>query len=109
MKREVKDKWIAALRSGKYKQGTGCLRDIDSNAFCCMGVLCDIVDDSKWQPDGDYGRYSYVFGCEYFVGSPPFQILRRTTALKLVALNDYKEWSFNQIADWIEENVGVDE
>jgi hypothetical protein len=40
MKPEVKAKWIAALRSGEYKQGRGVLRDGDT--FCCLGVLCDL-------------------------------------------------------------------
>lgn len=41
MKPEVKAAWVAALRSGEYEQGKGQLRHID--AFCCLGVLCDIA------------------------------------------------------------------
>jgi hypothetical protein len=41
MKPEIKAAWIAALRSGKYQQTTGRLRD--SNGFCCLGVLCDLA------------------------------------------------------------------
>lgn len=33
---------IAALRSGKYKQGTGRLRQDDR--YCCLGVACDIAN-----------------------------------------------------------------
>lgn len=40
MNPEIKAKWIAALRSGKYKQGTGQLKQEDR--FCCLGVLCDL-------------------------------------------------------------------
>ena len=36
----IKDKWIAALRSGEYEQTTGQLRNGDS--FCCLGVLCNV-------------------------------------------------------------------
>jgi hypothetical protein len=36
----IKELWIAALESGEYKQGRGVLRDGD--AFCCLGVLCDL-------------------------------------------------------------------
>lgn len=42
MNKELKTKWIAALRSGEYKQGTNVLRDED-NRFCCLGVLCDLM------------------------------------------------------------------
>lgn len=40
-------KWVAALRSGKYKQGYGCLRE--GGRFCCLGVACDIFDSDEWQ------------------------------------------------------------
>jgi hypothetical protein len=41
VKKEVKDKWLTALRSGEYKQGPGALRRGDE--FCCLGVLCDLA------------------------------------------------------------------
>lgn len=50
----VKEQWIAALRSGQYKQTNGHLRD--ENGFCCLGVLCDLHSqeyDYKWN-DGWY-------------------------------------------------------
>lgn len=37
-----KAKWIAALRSGEYKQGRHYLRDEDDQ-FCCLGVAADLV------------------------------------------------------------------
>ena len=40
MREYVKDKWIAALKSGKYKQTRGCLND--GNGYCCLGVLCEV-------------------------------------------------------------------
>jgi hypothetical protein len=45
MKTYWKNKWTKALRSGKYKQGTGYLRSADKE-YCCLGVLCDIVAQS---------------------------------------------------------------
>ena len=42
MKPEVKAKWIAALRSGKYKQGKKFLNK-EGTRFCCLGVLCDLA------------------------------------------------------------------
>lgn len=41
MKKEIADKWIAALESGKYKQGRSSLRF--NNEFCCLGVLCELA------------------------------------------------------------------
>ena len=58
MKQEIKEKWVAALRSGEYSQCRSVLRRGDS--FCCLGVLSDLaVKDGvgKWgernPTDGD--------------------------------------------------------
>lgn len=40
MKKSIMEKWVAALRSGKYKQTTGQLRN--EKGFCCLGVLCNL-------------------------------------------------------------------
>jgi hypothetical protein len=45
MNKEIKEQWIAALTSGKYKQGIGQLRSgqlRSNNKFCCLGVLCNL-------------------------------------------------------------------
>ena len=37
--------WIEALESGKYRQGTGHLRQVmndNAPSYCCLGVLCEI-------------------------------------------------------------------
>ena len=50
MNPEIKAKWVAALRSGEYKQGRGQLRSED--LFCCLGVLCDLhakETGSEWR------------------------------------------------------------
>lgn len=37
-------KWVAALRSGEYKQGTGQLAGLYKGGYkyCCLGVLCEV-------------------------------------------------------------------
>lgn len=40
MNKEVKDKWVAALKSGKYKHG--CCRLNSEDGYCCLGVLCEM-------------------------------------------------------------------
>jgi hypothetical protein len=40
MDQQIKSEWVAALRSGEYKQGVQLLRQGDY--FCCLGVLCDL-------------------------------------------------------------------
>lgn len=46
MKQAIAKEWVAALRSGEYKQGTGQLRDLE-NQFCCLGVLCNLHAKAK--------------------------------------------------------------
>lgn len=47
MNKEVKAKWIAALRSGNYEQGEGRLHIVGRNdnpdTYCCLGVLCELA------------------------------------------------------------------
>ena len=37
-------KWVAALRSGKYKQGKGKLCDSTGN-HCCLGIACRVYEE----------------------------------------------------------------
>jgi hypothetical protein len=45
MRPEVREQWVAALRSGKYKQMPGALARVtpEGSRYCCLGVLCDIA------------------------------------------------------------------
>ncbi len=50
MNKKVKEKWLKALRSRKYSQCKGQLREEDDNGntYCCLGVLCDIYNPKGW-------------------------------------------------------------
>lgn len=57
MNPEIKAKWVAALRSGKYKQGQNRLRR--KNEFCCLGVLCDLhakATGARWDGESYFGH-----------------------------------------------------
>lgn len=51
----IVDKWVAALRSGEYKQGKGILKEeVDGEVrHCCLGLLCEVlgVDNRR---DGNF-------------------------------------------------------
>lgn len=66
MNPEVKNRWVAALRSGNYNQGSGALRDIN-NGFCCLGVLCDLAVQDGIIPGPTRGdmKYRYDGNTEY--------------------------------------------
>ena len=68
----LRKKWISALRSGEYTQGKGCLRQAGPTAFCCLGVLSDIVDNTRWKFDEEQGD-KYKYG-RSSVGMPPQEI-----------------------------------
>ena len=145
---EVKARWVQALRSGKYHQGTSTLRsrrDHYPARYCCLGVLCEVVGveweagDQKVQNIGfdrastdasyDFGRRPVL---DVMVFHPkgtfdnaflPDELAERlgigaagaafksgsTTAddvqYTLSELNDAGGKSFDEIADWVEENL----
>lgn len=73
MKADIKRRWVEALRSGEYEQGTGALRQLDEDGkvvgYCCLGVLCDVVKDDlgiDWQPNGAFDGQ---------VGLPPTRVV----------------------------------
>lgn len=116
--------WLAALRSGKYKQGRYCL--VRDDAFCCLGVLGTLLPDSKCVGDSlsiDGRQHFYTLSESFYdvglkekIDIDDFVELREhcknvtefesVTGLQnvLTILNDKARWSFGQIADWIETN-----
>lgn len=41
MDKELKAKWVEALRSGEYAQDEGCLKS--PHGYCCLGVLREVA------------------------------------------------------------------
>ncbi len=103
MDQEVKAKWIAALKSGKYKQGRDRLRG-PKDKFCCLGVLCDVIDSTKWvkEPDG----YSFMDRAWFFPDELCVQYdLPQVKTIVLSRMNDTERKPFSEIAHYIEENM----
>lgn len=48
------ESWIEALESGKYKQARSRLKDIHVEAFCCLGVACDLSGMGRWGDDAAF-------------------------------------------------------
>jgi hypothetical protein len=108
-------KWIAALRSGEYKQITGGLKrhlapDSNEVGYCCLGVACEVFGKES----GD------TFNLEERKIWPYFSFLNQYTMLpkqviafldlqgdrdvldKLIRMNDQGGASFEFIADFLE-------
>lgn len=89
---ELKAKWVAALRSAEYPQGSQ--QYFDGNGYCCLGVLGCVITGVRgrdlYQQDcvdrGIAGIRDDIFDC-------------------LVHMNDTEHKTFLEIADYIEANL----
>lgn len=122
MNREIKKRWVAALRSGKYRQSCGSLRKDD--CYCALGVLCDLfVQDREHEGVawlsvlGHYAvhyeegqpTYSYDFLPQPVMNwagliheNPAFFVEESEDYFTVSDLNDDQQLSFDQIATIIE-------
>ena len=99
MLQTLKNKWIKALTSGKYRQVRRHLGNTGKGR-CCLGVLCDImrykfIPFSKCDEDGAQNLIVYRKISE-LIGSSEKCVLMRQ--------NDGGD-SFQKIANWIKENL----
>ena len=103
-------KWVAALRSGEYKQTTGRLHSEDG--FCCLGVACVVFIKNgghlRVTPSGDSGAFLYDGrnGClpesvRDWLGMRDLHGLLDDGRVDLTKVNDAGT-SFQAIADIIE-------
>lgn len=110
----IKKEWVAALRSGEYEQGTGYLRS--GNEFCCLGVLCDIALRKgivyMWRNLG-YTYFGTDSNSSYLQLPAPVVRWAELDAADpriedhqaLSYYNDTAGYSFDEIADLIEEKL----
>lgn len=117
----VRKLWANVLRSGKYEQGNNELQTADGR-FCCLGVLCDLVDPEGWQDRPRYAADGPSLDAD--VVSPmvlkqtrthrgdrsyPSEAVARTAGLSRIHMdylarrNDIDGWSFERIADEVDE------
>lgn len=105
---EVKQAWIAALRSGKYKQARYKLK-ARNGAMCCLGVLADL-QGKEWVWDATDQEYVDFDGTSD-VREIQKAGVKPVAARQLAEMNDGapgiggKRYSFPEIADWIEKNL----
>lgn len=101
MNKELKAKWVAALRSGNYEQGRNTLRSAD-NRYCCLGVLLCVKGSFRpaqlfMSGEGDLAVYQYMDG---LLGKSDAD--QRQHRHRLAEMNDHQDKTFGQIADYIE-------
>jgi hypothetical protein len=101
-----KRNWLAALRSGKYKQADGLLYDKSNNGFCCLGVACNIQGCGKQllynrttipeKGNGNFKKVPSILRGGYLESNEVVDTL--------VNMND-DGISFKRIANWIEKHL----
>lgn len=100
---EIKVLWIDALKSGRYKKGEKFLHNMDTDSWCCLGVLCDVLNKrgivhlsrnvSKYSAS-DVGDVAYV---EYMDNHISFLPPKVTRLLGLDLESDF--WNLAHIND----------
>lgn len=116
MRKDIQDQWVAALRSGEYEQGRGALRT-GNGQYCCLGVLCDLADREGVvsRVDIEAGLGTKYDDCDSDLpdsvrawagiglarNSPVVDV--GSGSVTLTYLNDMVDYTFNAIADLIEE------
>ena len=121
MDADLRRRWVEALRSGRYRQGLNVLCKIvdlprdtsgkqrSERRYCCLGVLCDVIDPSGWiktddgRPDREYWKHAGT-GHTGRVDLPSelkSQLGIYDTS-RYMAMNDEEHLSFEAIADRIE-------
>lgn len=117
MQAAIRTAWTTALHNGEYAQGRERLRR--DNAFCCLGVLCDIharAGLGEWDADTDHYRAAGEVH-SYSGGLPPTVCAWAGLSISdpqvpggcLSALNDgrggLRSHTFAEIADLIERHL----
>lgn len=112
---ELKDKWCAALRSGKYQRDTAMLYCSAGNTYCCLGVLGEVCGLSKGVMNGkplfsEKQSIISIFSDEEMKGvmdKVPANFIGTCAENSIV--EDLVYWNgcltFKEIADYIEKNL----
>lgn len=122
MEKSVRDRWIARLRSGHYKQGYHNLCVINNETgeefYCCLGVFNDMVN-TPFRIHDLFSGETHIEYADSPVGTP-VEVwdsgvntnrladygLRGPELRELIIMNDLGR-SFEEIADWIEKNIAT--
>ena len=125
MKARIKARWVEKLRSDEFQQGQGYLRDCGDN-YCCLGVLCEIAVEEgviaapTISKDGG-DCYTYWGESTGSWAQLPPEVkawaqfdddyvlfgLGGGIDATLVTINDDLKYTFDQIADLIENQLPV--
>ena len=115
MDQKLKALWVEALRSDRFKQTGGTLKN--EAGHCCLGVACELMVAHDLVPegikinitDGGISIDGRTRDAGY-TGTFPYTLVSAlsippTGYDRVIALNDSGERNFKAIADYIEQNL----
>lgn len=100
------EKWIEALRSDKFKQTESVLYDKEIDSYCAIGVACVANGMRAVEIEN---RASVDLYLAKKCGVPRELASEGMLAYEIMKLNDTDQASFKGIAEWIEDNVELEE
>jgi len=105
--KRFKEKFVAALRSGKYRKCTGELYNPEKNTYCILGVAGAVaqVSKKKLKDNDDLEFTTYRYGKNNKVPKTLRGEGENPVDQYLMGQNDNNVWSFRKAADWIEKNL----
>lgn len=115
MNSDVKQQWVAALRSGEFTQGRTKLKTERTDMapkHCCLGVLCELHDRQKAIPQSFQSiagelpdhvmEWAGLEEANPYINRPAYSSYANEYKVHLSFLNDIENLDFGQIADLIE-------
>ena len=109
---EFKTDWLEALRSGKYRQSKGLLRNnltLDQHGepgYCCLGVAMECRTEFEFTRD-NHVRFGNLVYSKHELSTPIRDEINLSEDVmqQLIHFNDSAGCSFKEIADWVEEHL----
>lgn len=98
--KEIGQNWIAALRSGNYKQGFGKLKGED--CYCALGVLGVICGYDNYLVGTHLTPLIIHSGLYDYLTAPLEKV---SVEGYVMIMNDIDKKDFCGIADWLEEHL----
>lgn len=116
MNPEIKAKWLDRLRNNPPEKGKHAMRQVtptdkgNSVRYCVLGVLCDVINPDGWHMSEYAGGNRYFAFEDTGITYPDEQHMGRAglsveAGRELYFMNDKLDFSFAEMADWIETNL----
>ena len=109
--RERVERWLAALRSGEYRQThSGFLRD--PVGYCPLGVAAEVAGVGEWKRHREGESVFFDFHVDPDLPEEHKSLvglygLTKAQCAEITRLNDIEEMTLNQIADHIDSTYGL--